>query len=186
MLFRETSLPGAYVIELEKRGDGRGFFARMFCQREFVDHGLVSRIVQTNNSLSAERGTLRGLHYQLPPHAETKIVRCVRGAIWDCILDLRWNSKTFGNWFGTELSAENRHTMYVPQGFAHGFITMTGDAEVIYFVDEFYTPDAERIVRWNDPKFAVKWPLTPTTISDKDAKAPDFDPNHHLGHVGDE
>src|SRR3972149_5142793 len=140
MLSREIGLPGAYLIELEKRGDDRGFFARMFCQREFADRGLVSDFVQVNDSLSAERGTLRGLHYQLPPHAETKVVRCVRGAIWDCILDLRPQSTTFGKWFGAELSAENRHMMYIPQGFAHGFISLTSDAEAIYFVDQFYAP----------------------------------------------
>jgi dTDP-4-dehydrorhamnose 3,5-epimerase len=181
MLFHEIGLPGAYLIELEKRGDERGFFARMFCQREFADRGLVSGFVQANDSLSANRGTLRGLHYQLPPHAETKVVRCVRGAIWDCVLDLRSNSETFGNWFGAELSAEHRQMMYVPQGCAHGFITMTDSAEAIYFVDQSYAPHAERIVRWDDPRFAVKWPFAPATISDKDAHAPDFNPAYHLG-----
>jgi dTDP-4-dehydrorhamnose 3,5-epimerase len=181
VIFRETGLPGAYIIELEKRGDERGFFARAFCQREFGNAGLATGVVQVNNSLTAERGTLRGLHYQLAPHAETKTVRCIRGAIWDCILDLRPDSTTFGKWFGAELTAENRHTMYVPKGFAHGFITLTGNAETFYLVDEFYAPQSERIVRWNDPKFAVRWPIAPTVISEKDAAAPDFSPAHHLG-----
>jgi dTDP-4-dehydrorhamnose 3,5-epimerase len=180
VLFHETHLHGAYVIELEKRGDDRGFFARTFCQMEFLEEGLATNIVQVNNSLSAERGTLRGLHYQLSPHAETKIVRCIRGAIWDCILDLRRESPTFGKWFGAELSAENRKLMYVPKGFAHGFITVTSDAETIYFVDEYYAPQAERIVRWNDPKFRVDWPMEPVIVSEKDASAPDFDPAIHL------
>lgn len=180
MLFHHTGLPGAYLIELEKRGDERGFFARVFCKHEFSQHGLVTNIVQANNSLSAERGTLRGMHYQLPPHAETKIVRCIHGAIWDCVLDLRPGSASFGKWYGTELSAVNRQMMYVPQGFAHGFITVTDSAEVVYFVDEFYAPHAERIVRWNDPEFGVDWPLMPTTISEKDATAPNFDPEYHL------
>lgn len=181
MLFHELELPGAYLIELEKRGDDRGFFARAFCKKEFGTKGLVTDIVQMNNSLSAEAGTLRGLHYQLPPHAETKIVRCIRGAIWDCILDLRSDSRTFGKWFGAELSAENRKMMYVPKGFAHGLISLTSDTETFYLVDEFYAPTAERTVRWNDPRFAVEWPIRPTVISDKDANAPNFAPALHLG-----
>jgi dTDP-4-dehydrorhamnose 3,5-epimerase len=181
VLFQETGLPGAYIIELEKRGDERGFFARAFCQREFGNQGLATDVVQVNNSLTAEQGTLRGLHYQLSSHSETKIVRCIRGAIWDCILDLRPDSRTFGKWYGAELTAENRNMMYVPKGFAHGFITLTSNAETFYLVDEFYAPEAERIVRWNDPKFAVNWPLQPTVISEKDAGAPDFSPAHHLG-----
>lgn len=180
MLFHEVGLPGACIIELEKRGDDRGFFARMFCPREFQQAGLIAKFVQVNNSLSAEAGTLRGLHYQLAPHAETKVVRCVRGALWDCILDLRPDSPAFGRWYGAELSAENRRMMYVPKGFAHGFLTLSKDAEAIYLVDEFYHPQSERIVRWNDARFAIQWPQTPASLSDKDANAPDFDPAYHL------
>lgn len=181
MFFHEIGLSGAYLIELERHGDDRGFFARMFCQREFEHLGLITTLVQANNSLSAEAGTLRGLHYQLPPHAETKVIRCVGGAIWDCILDLRPSSPTFRQWFGAELSAENRRMMYAPKGTAHGFITLSNDAEVIYLVDEFYAPQAERIVRWDDPQFSIAWPFAPSTISNKDAQAPDFNPSHHLG-----
>jgi dTDP-4-dehydrorhamnose 3,5-epimerase len=135
---------------------------------------------QVNNSLSAQKGTLRGMHYQLPPKAETKIVRCVRGAFFDMILDIRNGSPTFGKSFGAELSAENRLMMYVPKGFAHGFLTLADDTEAFYFVDEFYAPDYERCIRYNDPKFALEWPTAPTVISDKDRNQSDFDPARHL------
>ena len=181
MQFHETPLPGAYLIELEKRGDDRGFFARAFCQREFAEYDLPTEYVQVNNSLSAERGTLRGMHYQLAPDAETKLVRCVRGSLWDCLLDLRPDSPTFGQWYGAELSAENRNMMLVPKGFAHGFITLADDTEAFYFVDAYYAPEQERGVRWNDPKFAIQWPIEPVVLSDKDTSHRDFDPAFHLG-----
>ncbi len=181
MQFHKTPLPDAYLIDLEKLGDDRGFFARTFCQREFAELGLPSEFVQVNNSLTADRGTLRGMHYQLAPEAETKLVRCIRGAFWDCILDLRPNSETFGQWFGEELSAENRRMMLVPKGFAHGFITLTDDTEAFYLVDSFYSPDHERGVRWDDPRFGIQWPLEPTVVSPKDAEHPDFDRDYHLG-----
>ncbi len=180
MRFEPTPLDGAYVIELDKIGDDRGFFARAFCVNEFAEAGLVQNFVQVNNSLSAHRGTLRGMHYQLPPHAETKIVRCIRGALWDAIIDLREESPTFGQHFHIELSAENRRMLYVPKGFAHGFITLEDDTEAFYFVDEFYAPQAERGIRWNDPEFGIPWPLDPVELSDKDQNHPDFDPAHHL------
>lgn len=180
MIFNETPIPGAYLIDLEKRGDDRGFFARAFCETEFGNHGLVTRFVQVNNSLSAFKGTLRGMHYQLPPKAETKVVRCIRGALYDVILDLRPGSPTLGQSFGAELSAENRRMMYVPKGFAHGFITLADDTEAFYFVDETYGPEYERGVRWNDPKFAISWPLEPAVLSDKDRNWRDFDPAWHL------
>lgn len=180
MLFHETPLAGAYVIELEKRGDERGFFARAFCRDEFAQAGLTTTIVQVNNSLSGDVGTLRGMHYQLPPHAETKIVRCIRGALWDCILDLRPNSPSFGKCFGETLSAENRKMMYVPKGFAHGLITLEPNTEAFYLVDEFYHPESERGVRWNDPKFDIRWPIEPAVISEKDAGHRDFDADWHL------
>lgn len=175
MLFHETGLSGAYLIDLEKRGDERGFFARQFCQREFAQRNLTSGFVQVNNSASVELGTLRGMHYQRSPYAETKMVRCIRGAIWDCILDLRSESPTFGKWFGEVLSDENRRMMYVPKGFAHGFISLTPHAETFYFVDEFYSPQHEGGVRWNDPLFAIKWPGTPQVLSDKDRNYPNYD-----------
>jgi dTDP-4-dehydrorhamnose 3,5-epimerase len=180
MLFHETPLNGAYVIELEKRGDDRGFFARTFCRKEFGSHGLVTEFVQVNNSLSRDLGTLRGLHYQLAPHAETKVVRCIRGALWDCILDLRPDSPTFGKWFGETLSAENRKMMYVPKGFGHAFITLEPDTEVFYLVDEYYAPEFERGVRWNDANFGIRWPIEPRVISEKDSGSRAFDPNWHL------
>jgi dTDP-4-dehydrorhamnose 3,5-epimerase len=179
MKFHASTIRGAYTIEPERRGDDRGFFARVFCQNEFSAAGLTSEFVQMNNSLSAKKGTLRGLHYQLPPKAEVKIVRCVRGALWDVILDLRPASLTFGKSFGAELSAENRLMMYVPQGFAHAILTLTDDVEALYLVSEYYSPNQERGVRWNDAKFKVSWPIQPIELSAKDANWPDFDPQFH-------
>ena len=184
MIFNRIPLEGAYLIELEKKGDDRGFFSRVFCEREFSELGLITKFVQVNNSLSADQGTLRGMHYQLAPNAETKLVRCIRGALWDCILDLRPLSPTFGKWFGEILSAENRRMMYVPKGFAHGFITLTSDAEAFYFVDAFYAPNAERGVRWDDPQFGIEWPVEPIVLSDKDANHPNFNPKLHLQTAG--
>ncbi|HWA39380.1 MAG TPA: dTDP-4-dehydrorhamnose 3,5-epimerase [Burkholderiales bacterium] len=181
MKFQQTPIAGAFVIDLEKREDERGFFARAFCEKEFGEHGLVTRFVQANNSLSRPAGTLRGMHYQLAPHAETKLVRCVRGSLFDVILDLREGSPTFGKSYGTELSAENRRMMYVPKGFAHGFVTLADDTEAFYFVDAFYAPGTERCVRWNDPEFRIQWPREPAVISDKDRNQKDFDPAWHLG-----
>jgi dTDP-4-dehydrorhamnose 3,5-epimerase len=181
MIFTETPLRGAYVIDLEKRGDERGFFARAFCEKEFGAKGLATRFVQVNNSLSAQKGTLRGMHYQLPPKAETKLVRCIRGALHDVILDLRRDSSTFGKSFGAELSADNRRMMYVPKGFAHGFVTLANDSEAFYFADEFYGPEQERGIRWNDSRFGIHWPIPPVVISDKDGGHRDFEPGWHLG-----
>jgi len=181
MKFIETPLPGAFVIELEKRGDERGFFARFFCQDEFAAHGLKTGIVQINNSLSAQKGTLRGMHYQLAPAAEVKVVRCIRGALYDAIIDVRPDSPAFGKWFGTELTAENRRMLYVPEGFAHGFITLENGTETLYLATAKYAPERERIIRWNDPKFGVQWPLAPVVLSDKDREQRDFDPAWHLG-----
>jgi dTDP-4-dehydrorhamnose 3,5-epimerase len=180
MIFTETPLAGAYLIDLEKRGDERGFFARAFCEREFASHGLVTHFVQINNSLSAQQGTLRGMHYQLAPKAETKVVRCIRGALYDIILDVRDGSPTFGQSFGAELTAENRRMMYVPKGFAHGLFTLADDTEAFYLVDESYAPEYERGIRWDDPKFAIRWPTQPGVISDKDRNFPDFNAAWHL------
>ncbi len=180
MIFTETPLAGAYLIDLERRGDGRGFFSRVFCSNEFAELNLATNFVQVNNSLSSNRGTLRGMHYQLPPHAETKIVRCIQGALCDTIIDIRKESPTFGQHYQVELTAENRRMLYVPKGFAHGFITLTDDTEAFYFTDEFYSPDSERGIRWNDPTFGITWPIEPTEISDKDAEHRDFDPSFHL------
>lgn len=180
MVFTETPLAGAYVIDLERRGDARGFFARVFCEEEFAARRLATRFVQANDSLSAQRGTLRGMHYQLAPRAETKLVRCIRGALHDVILDLREGSPTFGESFGVDLTAENRRMMYVPKGFAHGFVTLEDDTEALYLVDEPYAPERERGIRWNDPRFPLAWPIAPVVVSDKDRGHRDFDPGWHL------
>jgi dTDP-4-dehydrorhamnose 3,5-epimerase len=174
-----TPLAGVFEIELEPRGDDRGFFGRVFCREELAQHGLEPDIVQINTSYSADEGTLRGLHYQVAPHGETKLVRCIRGEIFDVALDLREGSPTFGRWFGTHLSAENRKMLYVPRGFAHGFLTLAPETEIIYFVSATYQAAAERVVRWNDPAFAITWPTEPRVLSDKDRNATDFDPDSH-------
>jgi dTDP-4-dehydrorhamnose 3,5-epimerase len=179
MKFHKTPLVGAYTIELEKRGDDRGFFARFFCEREFAEQGLETRFVQINNSWSAKKGTLRGLHYQLPPSGEVKVFRTLRGALWDVIVDLRAGSPTFGKWFGTELNTDNRLMMYVPRGFAHAFITLTDDVEALYQVSAFYAPDCERGVRYNDPAIGIEWPLAPVEISEKDRNWPDLNAEFH-------
>jgi len=180
MHFEETPISGAYVIDLEKRGDERGFFARVFCVNEFAEHGLATNFVQVNNSTSATPGILRGMHYQLGEHAETKLVRCLHGAFYDVLLDLRPDSKTFGKSFGVTLTGENRKMLYVPKGCAHGFLTLEPETEAFYFVDAFYSPEAERGIRWNDPRFAIEWPREPVIISDKDRGHPDYDEAFHL------
>lgn len=174
MKFTETPLAGAFVVDLERRGDERGFFARMFCAREFREHGLDDTLVQGNLSLSAKKGTLRGMHFQHAPAAETKFVRCTRGALYDVIVDLRPDSATFKQHYGVELSADNRRQLYVPRGFAHGFLTLTDDTEAAYLVSEYYTPGAEGGVRWNDPAFGIRWPGEVTVMSPKDEAWPDF------------
>jgi dTDP-4-dehydrorhamnose 3,5-epimerase len=167
MTFEETSVPGVFVIELEKRGDERGFFARVFEDRVFEERGLVSHWTNVNNSLSAERGTLRGMHYQLPPAAEVKLVRCVRGSFYDVALDLE-----SGKWFGTTLSAENRRMLYVPEGCAHGFLTLEDDTEALYLTTSYWSPEHERGVRWDDPAYGIEWPFEPVVLSEKDRAWP--------------
>ena len=176
MTFEEASLPGAYVIGLERREDDRGFFARTFCVHEFADRGLETGLVQANMSWNPKQGTLRGMHFQRPPHAEVKVIRATHGAIYDVIIDLREDSPTFKRWFGVELTEENRAALYVPEGFAHGFQTLVPDTEVHYLVTEFYTPDAEGGVRWDDPAFRIEWPDAPAgrVMTDRDRDYPDF------------
>ena len=181
MRFVETPIAGAYVVDIEPKGDERGFFARVFCEREFADRGLQTRFVQNNVSLSRHKGTLRGLHYQLDPSREVKLVRCMRGALYDVALDLRSDSPSFGRSFGVELTADNHRSFYVPEGVAHGFQTLQDDTEIGYMVSAFYAPERERGVRFDDPRFAVAWPLAPTVVSDRDRQHPDFDPAWHLG-----
>jgi dTDP-4-dehydrorhamnose 3,5-epimerase len=174
MRFVPTTLQGATLIEVEPREDERGFFARAWCQREMDEHGLDPRVVQCNLSFNHTRGTVRGMHYQVAPYQESKLVRCLRGSIFDVIIDLRPESATYGKWFGIELSAQNRNMLFVPQGFAHGYQTLQGDTEVFYQVSEFYQPGSEAGIRWDDPAFAIKWPIEATLISDKDRTHPDF------------
>ena len=174
MIFTETKLKGAYILDLEKHGDDRGFFARSFCKKEFEQYGLVSDVVQTNVSHSVKKGTLRGMHYQLAPHQETKLVRCTQGALHDVIIDLRKDSPTYKQWIGVELTADNHKMLFVPRDFAHGFLTLEEHTEITYEVSEFYTPEAESGLRWNDPAFGIEWPATVHEISDKDANWPDY------------
>lgn len=174
MKFIPAPLEGAYLIDIEKLEDERGFFGRAFCAKDFAEQGLESSFIQMNDSYSVKKGTLRGLHYQLPPMQETKIVRCVRGSCFDVILDLRKDSKTFGSYFGEILSAENRHMMYVPKGFAHGFLTLEDETELIYMVSQYYSPENERGIRWDDPTFAIRWPGRPTVLSKRDLSHKDF------------
>lgn len=179
MIYNSTKLDGAYTIDLDKSEDERGFFARFFCVNEFDKKGLDKNVVQINNSLSKDKGTLRGIHYQVSPKSETKIVRCIKGSLWDVIVDLRPDSTTFLQWFGATLSSENRKMMFVPKGFGHGFITLEPDTEVIYLVTEFYSPEFERGLRWNDPKIGIDWPIEPVIISDKDKNHKNFDINYN-------
>jgi dTDP-4-dehydrorhamnose 3,5-epimerase len=174
MIFLETPLAGAFVIDIEPHEDERGFFARTFCQEEFEALGLDATVVQSSVSFNRQRGTLRGMHYQTPPHEETKVVRCTAGAIYDVIIDLRPLSPTFVQWHGVTLSAENRTMFYIPAGFAHGFLTLEDNTEVLYQMSEFYYPDSARGVRWDDPAFGIEWPAEPTAISDRDKIYPDF------------
>ncbi len=174
MIFTKLKLNNAYLIELEKHEDERGFFARSWCQKEFKKNGLVDDIVQANISFNIKKGTMRGLHYQIPPHAETKLVRCTRGAIYDVIIDLNPSSNTYRQWMGIELTQENYKLLYVPRGFAHGFQTLENDTEITYLTSAFYAPQAERGIRYNDPFFDIKWPLPLTEISEKDGKWPNY------------
>jgi len=179
MIFKPSPLSGAYTIDLEPRGDTRGFFARVFCEEEFSTASLQSRFIQVNDSLSAKSGTLRGMHYQLPPAAEVKVVRCIRGALFDVIVDLRPDSPSFKQWYGSELSADNRRMMYVPRGFAHGFITLAEDTEAMYLVSESYSQENERGVRYSEPELGILWPAQPVEVSGKDATWPALDPEFH-------
>ena len=175
MIFTETGLQGAFVVDVERREDERGFFARTFCADEFAAHGLAGRFVQCNVSFNQRRGTLRGLHFQRAPHEEAKLVRCTMGAIWDVIVDLRAGSPTRGCWFGVELSAQSRRALYVPDGFAHGFQTLTDDAEVFYQMSTAYRPGFDAGVHHADPTLAITWPLPVSALSERDAALPPLD-----------
>lgn len=162
------------MIQLEQHGDERGFFARSWCRREFEEHGLDPRLVQCNLSFNRSKGTLRGMHYQQAPFGEAKLVRCVRGALHDVIIDLRPHSPTYKQHFGVELSAENRSALYVPEGFAHGFLTLEDDTEVFYQMSQFYSAEHSRGLRWDDPAFGIWWPTEVRVISERDRTYPDF------------
>lgn len=172
MIITKTKIAGVYTIELESKVDERGYFTRVFCQKELKNAGINFNIAQINRSLSVQRGMIRGLHMQKSPKSEDKIVQCLAGKIFDVALDLRKNSKTFGQWFGQELSEKNKKMMLVPKGCAHGFQTLTDNCLVEYFVSEFYSPEHEKGTRWDDPKFRVKWPIKRVTFSDKDKNWP--------------
>jgi dTDP-4-dehydrorhamnose 3,5-epimerase len=175
VIFKVTDLRGAYVIEPERRADFRGYFARTFCEKEFAALGLETRIAQCSVSFSQRKGTLRGMHYQLAPVEEVKVVRCLRGAIFDVIIDLRPDSSTFKRYFAAELNDRNGNALYIPAGFAHGFQTLTDNAEVFYQMSQYYSESHARGLRWNDPAFAISWPEDERTILERDQKYSDFE-----------
>jgi dTDP-4-dehydrorhamnose 3,5-epimerase len=177
MIFSETPVKGVFLIDLEPIADERGFFARSWCQQEFATHGLSTQVVQCNVSYNRFRHTLRGLHYQVVPHQEAKLVRCVRGALYDVVLDLRPGSSTYLQHVGVELSADNRQAIHVPEGCAHGFLTLTDDTEVLYQMSAAYEAGAARGIRWDDPAFGIRWPAPVVIISQRDRSYPDFSPH---------
>lgn len=176
MIFTACNVKDAYLIDLDRKVDERGFFARSYCRNEFAAHGLHPDFVQCNLSFNIRRGTLRGMHYQPRPNEEVKLVRCLSGAIYDVIVDLRSTSPTYRQWIGVELDADSRRMLYSPAGFAHGYLTLADNTEVLYQVSAFYSPESERGVRWNDPALNIQWPMQPEVISSKDRQHPDFIP----------
>jgi dTDP-4-dehydrorhamnose 3,5-epimerase len=173
--FVATEIPGCWILEQERMEDERGYFARTWCARELGERGLDARLVQCSVSWNRERGTLRGMHYQAPPRAEVKMVRCSRGAIYDVAVDLRPDSPTFCRWVGAELTRDNGRALYIPRGFGHGFLTLRDDTEVSYQMSEFYGPAEARGVRWDDPLFGIRWPEPVRVIAPRDARYPDAD-----------
>jgi dTDP-4-dehydrorhamnose 3,5-epimerase len=174
VIFSPTSLNGAYILELERKSDDRGYFARTWCRRELEQAGLNATLVQCSVSFNLRRQTLRGMHWQAPPYAEVKIVRCSRGAIWDVIIDLRPDSPTYMRHLGVELTPDSGRALYIPEGMAHGFVTLDDASEVFYQMSEFYNPAFARGIRWNDPAFAIAWPVTDPIVHPRDAAYPDF------------
>lgn len=168
----ETELKGVFVLEPQVFGDARGWFMESWSQRKMHDAGIDVQFVQDNQSFSAQKGTLRGLHYQLNPMCQAKLLRCTRGKIFDVAVDIRKGSPQYGKWVGVELSAENKKQLFIPRGFAHGFITLTDDVEVQYKADNYYAPECDGNIRWDDPDIGVEWPLKPLILSEKDSKAP--------------
>lgn len=174
MVFLETKLPGVFEIHIEPNSDARGFFARTWCQREYELRGLKGELVQCSLSSNKQKGTLRGLHYQIAPHEETKLIRCTAGAIYDVVVDLRPKAKTYKQWIAATLTAEKHNMMYVPEGCAHGFLTLEDGSEVTYQISEFWAPESARGVRWDDPAFQIQWPVKVEVISERDRTYPDF------------
>jgi dTDP-4-dehydrorhamnose 3,5-epimerase len=174
MKFTEAALPGTFLIDIDPHSDDRGFFARLWCKDELTRKGLVADLAQISVSFNRKRSTLRGMHYQVAPHEEVKLVRCTRGAIYDVLVDLRRDSPTFRRWISAELTAENRRTLYVPKGIAHGFQTLEDHTEVLYQISEFHRPESSRGVRWDDPAFRIEWPDPSPILSDRDSSFPDF------------
>ena len=170
----------AYLIDINPLKDSRGFFSRMFCEEEFINNGLDPTVMKINNSYNVVKGTLRGLHYQIPPYQETKLVRVISGSLWDVVLDLRKDSPTFGQWDAVTLSAEKRNMVLVPRGCAHGILTLEEHTEMLYIVSAQYAPEYERGLKWDDPRFNIDWPLEPVVMSEKDSTQPYFDPKYHL------
>jgi dTDP-4-dehydrorhamnose 3,5-epimerase len=168
MKFEETKLKGLYIIELEPKIDERGYLVRAFCEEELRKNGLQFTIVQTNQTLTKKKGTIRGMHFQKPPRAEDKIVQCLKGIIFDVVIDLRENSSTYGQWVAEELTEDNKKMFLIPKGFAHGFQTLTDNCEIQYLMSEFYSPEQASGVRWNDPLFNIKWPIKNPVLSEKD------------------
>jgi dTDP-4-dehydrorhamnose 3,5-epimerase len=175
MIFHEIKLPGVFEIQVEPRADERGFFARTWCHKEFEEHGLNPKLVQCSVSFNKQKGTLRGMHYQTAPFAETKIVRCTQGAIYDVVLDLRPDSPTFKRWTAVALSSQEHNMIYIPEGCAHGFLTLEHQTEVFYQMSEFYNPESARGVRWDDPAFQISWPANVEVISERDRTYPNFE-----------
>lgn len=174
MIFTETKLKGAYLIDIERLEDERGFFARSWCRKEFQAQGLAPGLVQCNVSFNAKKGTLRGMHYQVKPFEEAKLVRCTMGSLYDVIVDIRQDSSTFMQHVGVVLSADNRKMLYIPEGFAHGFLTLEDNTEIFYQMSEFFAPDHARGFKWNDPVFRISWPADIQVMSDRDRNLPDF------------
>ena len=177
MIFEPLPLAGAFRVRLEKLGDGRGTFARTFCVREFAAQGLNINWPQCNTSFNTTQGTLRGLHWQAEPNGEDKLVRVTRGALWDVLVDLRRDSPTFCRWHGEELDADSGTSLYIPRGFAHGFVTLKNDTEIFYQMSAFYEPHSARGARFDDPAFAIRWPVSGLIVSDRDQAFPPFDKN---------
>ena len=176
MIFQETQLKGAFIIEPDKYEDERGFFARTWCKKEFASHGLNPNLFQCNISFNKRKGTLRGMHYQVKPYEEAKLVRCTMGAIYDVIIDMRKDSPTYTKWMAVELTDENRKMLYIPEDFGHGFQTLKRHAEVFYQMSEYFVPEYSKGIRWNDPFFAIEWPEDERSISLKDKQFQDFSP----------